>query len=124
QLGVAQVDVGEELVFFEEIVRHHRHVEILYLSQLLVALHQEPELRRKPHPRLCLVEAVEEGIVLRLDHAPRMQLLGKNLRQRRLAHAQGSFDSDETRRSKEIGHERLSYLESEENTNIVLVKSV
>jgi len=78
QLGIAEVEVGEELVFLKQIVGHDRRAEVGQLAHLRVTLFEKPHLRGKGHAGLRLIEAVKKGIVLRLGDAARLHLLRKN----------------------------------------------
>jgi peptidoglycan-N-acetylglucosamine deacetylase len=116
EFGVGEIDVGEDLVLLEKIIGDHGGSEVLEITLLLVARHEEPHLGGEGHARLAQVEAVQEGIVLRLDNATGVQGVGQDLGERGLAGADGAFDGDETRLFEEVGHE--SEKSSEGNTKI------
>jgi len=75
--------------------------------QLLVALDQERELGLEGCAALALVEGSQEGVVLGLDHALRVQALGDDVGQRRLAHPDGALDGDVTGKLEKVGHDRV-----------------
>ena len=59
-----------------------------------MAFVEEIHLRAKGRAGFFVVKIGEEGIVVVLEHAARVQLLGEDARQRRFAHADRPFDRD------------------------------
>ena len=98
QLVRVERDRGEDPVFGEEVVAHGGLREQVLLEQLLLLLEpveQEEELRLEGVLVAVLVEAGQEGVLLDdLEHAPRGEVFRQRPRERRLSHADGTFDDD------------------------------
>ena len=79
-------------------------IGLIELALLLVALHEEPHLGGESHAGLSLIEAVEEGIVIRLDDAAGVEGLRQDSRQSGFSGPDGAFDGDKAGLFEEIGH--------------------
>ena len=98
ELGVGQVEPGEQRVLVEQEVADGRaaeHVELADAAQLVDALEQEVELRGQRVARHVLVEAREERVVLgALEQRVAGQARGELPREARLARADRPLDDD------------------------------
>ena len=59
---------------------------------------QKIHLRAKSRPGLFIVKIRQKGIVVGIENAPRVQLLGQHFRESRFPHANRPFDHNVTRR--------------------------
>ena len=97
ELGVAEVEAGEELVLLEDVIGDIGLVGIaLHVepAQLLVAGDEERELRLERRSGFALIEAAQEGIVFRLADALGVQGFGDYPAERALADSDRTFDCD------------------------------
>ena len=97
QLVVVEVQVGVDLVALEEVVADRQLAEEIALAQrrlLPVARQREEELRLEPGARPAGVEVGEKRIVGLVEHDRRIEPRAEPVGQRRLAHAQRTFDGD------------------------------
>jgi hypothetical protein len=81
-----------------EVDQRPGRVPLLHLTEAPVPLDQEIHLGAKGRAGLFLVKVGEEGIVLGIEDAPRVQSVGQDARQSGLAHADRPFDHDRARR--------------------------
>src|SRR5882724_6381950 len=107
QLGVSQVDVGEDLVFFEDVVRHYRLARLgphLQSAQLFETTDKKRKLRLETGAALAFIKRPQERIVFRFDHALRVQPVRDDIGQRALAHPDGPFHCYILWWFKKLGH--------------------
>src|ERR1044071_7301500 len=107
QLRIAQIDVGEDLVFFKDVVgddglaRLGPHFKPL---QLLKAADKKGKLGLESGAALAFIKRAQKRIVLRLDYALRVQPVRDDVGQRALAHADGAFHCYILWWFKKLGH--------------------
>src|SRR5258707_15757825 len=106
---VVEVEAGEKLVFFENIVGNDGLIGAwakIKRAQLLEAPDQESKLRLKGGSGFTVVESLEKRIVLGFDDALGCQPLAQDLRQSTLADANRTFHCNVTGQFEKLGHGR------------------
>src|SRR6185312_5675482 len=107
QLLVSKVDVGENFIFFKNVVGDNQllrtalHFQFL---QLLETANHESELSLEGGAAISLIEGAKKCIVFGFDHALGTQSVSNNVGQRALADANRPFNGDITRWFKKLGH--------------------
>src|SRR5262249_40917358 len=98
QLFIIEIKIREDPVFFHQEIRNDgpRCVDCEGFAQTLLAVNQKIHLSAKSGARLFLVKGREEGIVVAVVNTARMEALREHFGKCCLAHAQGTFDDNET----------------------------
>src|SRR4051812_25829827 len=108
EFRVCEIDAGEELVFFEDVIGNDallRSWPGLKCLQLFKSRDEEGELSLEGGTCVAFVERFQEAVPLRFDHALRVHLRGDDLCQRTLAHPDGTFNSYVAGQFEKICHE-------------------
>ncbi len=100
ELGVVEIKVGEDAVFFHEEIGEDRagSFDGEGFAEALLTLDEEVHLGAKSGARLGFVEVGEEGIVLVIVDATGVQAFGKDTGEGGFADAERAFDNNEARR--------------------------
>ena len=98
ELGIGEIQVGENLVLRKDVIAEGRLPEKVPLGQLLLlaeAVQEEEELALESRAGPVLVEVVQEGVLDVFENLASLQAARKELDEARLADADGSLDGDE-----------------------------
>jgi len=100
ELGVVEIEVGEDAVLFHEEIGEDRAGSINRegFAEALLALDEEVHLRAKSAAWLGFVEIGEEGIVFAIVDAAGVEAFGKDAGESGFADAQGAFNDHEAGR--------------------------
>jgi hypothetical protein len=105
---VAEVEVGEEFVFLEDVVGDYDFLRVAGGSQgeeLFVTADEERELGLESGSGFAIVKGREERVVLRFLEELAVKLFGEEAGERAFADANGTFYGDITGWFEEVGHE-------------------
>src|SRR5216683_1475595 len=100
ELGVVEIEVGEDAVLFHEEIGEHGagSIDGEGFAEALLALDEEIHLGAKSGAGLGFVEVGEEGIVLAVVDAAGVEAFGKDAGESSFADAQRAFNDDEAGR--------------------------
>src|SRR5215470_14335547 len=107
QLGIGEVDIGEDLVFLENVVGHDGFARVrtdLESAKLFIPAHQKAELRLKCRAALAFIKRSQKRIVVGFDDALRVQAVRNHIGQRALADANRAFQRYISRGFEKLGH--------------------
>src|SRR6202011_1293343 len=94
ELFIVEIEVSENFVAFEEEIADHRSAVIrgLNLPETAMALVKKIHLGAKGSAALFIIEVSKEGIILAIENATRVKLLGEHFRQRGLPNSYRAFN--------------------------------
>ena len=99
QFGIVEVEVGEDAVFFHQVIGNDRSGSVARkgFPDALLALHQEIQLSVKGRTGLFRIEIAEKRVVFAVINAAGVEAFGQDAGEGGLADPQRSFDNNELR---------------------------
>jgi len=111
ELFVAEIEVGEKFILFEDVVGDHYFLRLLRSGErakLLEAADEEGKLGLESRSGIAIIKSREEGILLWLLHQLAVHLLGEEVGKSALADANRTFYGDVSGWFEEISHCEVS----------------